>query len=273
MAEAQAVTNAGEFRDQAKVFAVARSKAEKDRIHKVAIEESLKGAFYGLMVGTALNMALTRYSPAYAKFNKTPKWIMQLAFPIAGFVINGEQAALSLEREYALSRSYVKDLDGLPGEIKQAMQSEVKHEKFTMDDVKSYILENRYKVVGLTWAGVVGSVLITTWANKNMPVAQKIITARVAAQASALGGFVAFAAAASVPVSKDTVVDKLNKQYYEKMLTSGSSTEAAKWAEKWHQELLARAPEEVEARKQKIQERLEAEANKKKHHLAMATQH
>lgn len=61
-----------------------------------------------------------------------------------------------------------QDLEGLPGDVKQAMQAEVKQEKITFEDIKDYILENRYKVVGFTWAGVVGSVLVSTWANKNV---------------------------------------------------------------------------------------------------------
>lgn len=103
-----------------------------------------------------------------------------------------------------------------------------------------------------------------------MPVAQKIITARVAAQASALAGFVAFAAAATVPVNKESQVDKLNKQYYERMITANSSSEAARWAEKWHAELHQDHAEDIEARKQKIRERLEKQAATKEAHKAMA---
>lgn len=106
-----------------------------------------------------------------------------------------------------------------------------------------------------------------------MPVSQKIITARVAAQASALAGFVAFAAASAVPVSKETVVDKLNKQYYERMISSENSSEAAKWAEKWHQELHRDHPEDVEARKLRIKERLEKQAAGKANQKALAEAH
>lgn len=111
---------------------------------------------------------MTSYVPAWTRLHRTPRWIIGTAFPIVGFVINGEHAALAVEREYALKRSYVKDLEGLPGDVKSAMQAELKHESISFQDVKNYILDNRYKVIGLTWAGVVGSVLVSTWANKKV---------------------------------------------------------------------------------------------------------
>lgn len=102
------IKNTGDFRPQEEIFVVARSKAEKDRVHQVAIEESLKGAFYGLVAATATHMALSRYTNFWTRMHHTPRWIILIAFPTVGFVLQGEHAALEVEREYALKRSYVK---------------------------------------------------------------------------------------------------------------------------------------------------------------------
>jgi hypothetical protein len=202
-------------------------------------------------------------SPAYAAWAMTPKLIIALAFPIAGFVIGGENAALRMERDEGLKRSYVQ-IEGLSeftgGNVEQVIHREAR--KISFDDLKSYILDNRYTVVGTIWASVVGGTVISLAANRNMPVSQKIITARMYAQASALTAFCAFALAANTPTQKrNSTLDTLNDRYFEATLQKEADAHAEKHG--------FSAEEKEELRERMILERLrhkqEVEARKTEH--------
>jgi hypothetical protein len=58
------------------VFAVARSRAEKDKMQKLAIEESLKGGLQGLVASGILNAGMNQFVPAWTRLHRTPKWII-----------------------------------------------------------------------------------------------------------------------------------------------------------------------------------------------------
>ncbi|KAJ3323434.1 hypothetical protein HDU93_002940, partial [Gonapodya sp. JEL0774] len=198
----------------------ARTKEERDMIHKYTIEQAMKGGFYGGIVGVGLHLLAGRYSPRYARFHHTPKWIAVLAFPIAGFTIMGEQSALDLERRLAAKRSVV-DIASLSTPA-PATQDEDKLSSFswvpTPQEVQKYVLDNRYKVVGMGWLTVTSLTLASLWANKGMPVAQKLIHARMYAQGTALASFVAFAFASNVPVDRSSEMDRVSEKYFRAVL-------------------------------------------------------
>lgn len=79
------------------------------------------------------------------------------------------------------------------------------------------------------WATLVSSTLIFTFANKTMPMAQKLIHARLVAQGGALTGFVGLAAF-GIQGRKESEEDRLNRRIYEHVLDShdGSGLEGVK---------------------------------------------
>ncbi len=123
----------------------------------------------------------------------------------------GEHAALEIERAMGREKSIVNV--ETPAAVRQ---------KVTMKDVKEYILQNRFKVVGYSWLTVVATTLAVVWSNRTMPVSQKIITARMYAQASALAAFGAFALAANVPVDKTSNVERLSQRHFDHILEQES---------------------------------------------------
>ncbi|KXS22292.1 hypothetical protein M427DRAFT_50625 [Gonapodya prolifera JEL478] len=196
----------------------ARSKQEKDMIHKYTIEQAMKGGFYGTIFGVGFHLIATRYWPRYARFHYTPKWIFTLIWPIAGFTIYGEQSALDLERKIAARKSVV-DLGALATPKPDAADTLTSFSWLpTPTEVQKYVLDNRYKVVGMGWLTVTSLTLAALWANKGMPVSQKLIHARMYAQGTALASFVAFAFAANVPVDRSSEMDRMSERYFRAVL-------------------------------------------------------
>jgi len=193
----------------------ARSREEKDMIHKYTIEQAFKGLFYGTLGGVGIHMLLTRTVPRYAAWHHTPKWIFTIIWPIAGFSIMGEQSALELERKLAARKSIV-DLSTLQQPTTSADPDTLSRFSWVPSgtDLKKYVLDNRYKVVGMSWLTVTSLTLASLWANKNIPVSQKLIHARMYAQGTALASFIAFAFASTAPQDRTSDMDKISERYF-----------------------------------------------------------
>lgn len=191
-------------------------------IHRYTIEQALKGGFYGTIVGVGLHLLATRFWPRYASWHHTPKYIFVWCWPIAGFTIWGEQSALQLERKIAARKAMV-DINTLEGkEDQQSVAPEDRLSSFSWipspGEMKKYVLDNRYKVVGITWLTVTSLTLAGLWANRNMPVAQKLIHARLYAQGTALVSFIAFGLAANVPIDRTSDTDRVSEEYFRAVL-------------------------------------------------------
>jgi len=159
-----------------------------------------------------LNFGLARYSPKWAAWHLVPRTIICISPAIIGFVTQGEHAALEIERAMGREKSYVN----VDAPIAAARQ------KVSFDDVKDYFLQNRFKVVGYTWLTVVSAVMLNLWSKPHMPTAQKIITARMYAQGTAIAAFMGFAWASHTPVDKSSTVDRLSQRHYDHILEQES---------------------------------------------------
>jgi hypothetical protein len=220
----------------------ARAKATKDEIHRSATEKALdymvKGAFMGL--GSAF--LLSKTSSWFARRPRVFKTIYTMTWPIVGFVIGGEHEALRLEREFAYERSYVK-VHGIPGmaaEDKEAYEPRFVLDPdarlVTADVVRSYIVENQFKLLFTLWGSLVSATLIWTFSSKTMPMAQKLIYARLVAQGTTLSAFVGLAAMGIQGRNKDTPEDKVNDRHLGQVMgLSPNHLSETNWerAERW----------------------------------------
>ncbi|KAI9018187.1 hypothetical protein DFJ74DRAFT_676303 [Hyaloraphidium curvatum] len=193
-----------------------RSSEVKDIIQKQATERALNFAFRGALLGIGTVATLSYLSPWFARRPRTLKTIFGLTFPMVGFTIGGEHEALRLERQIALERSYVK----VPGMLGFDNGDETPPEALdgplvTRESLIEYVHANQYKILFSLWGTLVSSTLIVVFANKRMPMAQKLIYARLVGQGGALSAFVGLAAFGIKNVRRQTPEDLINQRHFD----------------------------------------------------------
>ncbi|CAG8631410.1 21229_t:CDS:2 [Dentiscutata erythropus] len=134
------------------------TKEEEEEHYRATVKGGLKGAVIGLGVSLGLSLVAQRYSPFYQK----------LTLPLKAFLVSYERASLNYERKKYGYYQPVKEL----------------HQKLpTTQVVKDFISENRYGIVCGSWALCMAGSLAYTYRNKYLTFPQKLVQARMYAQA------------------------------------------------------------------------------------------
>ncbi|RIA85919.1 hypothetical protein C1645_697387, partial [Glomus cerebriforme] len=152
--------------------------------YNATIKGGIKGAGIGLVVTLGLSLVAQRYSPNFRKLTLPIKAFLVSSGTSAGCIISAERAGLEYDRR---KHGYFEP-------EKQILLQE----KPSLHKSKDFISENRYGIATSAWAlSVVGS-LAYTYNNKYLSLAQKVVQARMYAQALTI---VLIAVAASLSVT------------------------------------------------------------------------
>jgi len=142
---------------------------EKQEHYNATIKGGIKGAEIGFGVTLGLCLIAQRYSPAFRKLTLPIKAFLVSSGTSAASIILAEQAGLKYERN---KYGYYEPEKSIPSQNINSVQK-----------IKYFILENRYGVVISAWAlSIVGS-LAYTHNNKYLSLSQKVVQARMYAQA------------------------------------------------------------------------------------------
>ncbi|CAG8451628.1 13190_t:CDS:2 [Acaulospora colombiana] len=132
------------------------------------VKGGLKGGAVGLCVSLGLSFVAQRYSQFYRNLTLPLKAFLVTSGATAACIISAERAGLNYERQ-----KY--------GYYKPVIHHDPGRSALTV--AKDFVSENRYSVVCGSWAlAMVGSIAYTS-RNKYLTVSQKVVQARMMAQA------------------------------------------------------------------------------------------
>uniref|UniRef100_A0A1D1YYU4 Altered inheritance rate of mitochondria protein 38 n=1 Tax=Anthurium amnicola TaxID=1678845 RepID=A0A1D1YYU4_9ARAE len=157
---------------------------EKQEHYHETVKGGIKGVGIGLGVTLGLALIAQRFSPTFRKLTLPFKAFLVSSGTSAASIIFAERAGLEYER---------KKYGYYEPEIKQVTQ-----DRTSLQKTKDFISENRYGIATSAWAlSIVGS-LAYTYNNKYLSLSQKVVQARMYAQALTI---VLIAAAAAISVN------------------------------------------------------------------------
>jgi len=144
---------------------------EKQEHYNATIKGGIKGAEIGLGITLGLSLIAQRYSPAFRKLTLPIKAFLVSSGTSAATIILAEQAGLKYERN---KYGYYEPEKSIPSQSQY---------KTSLQKTKDFISENRYSIAISAWAlSIVGS-LAYTYNNKYLSLSQKVVQARMYAQA------------------------------------------------------------------------------------------
>ncbi|CAG8651796.1 hypothetical protein C2G38_1984497 [Gigaspora rosea] len=144
------------------------TKEEEEEHYRATVKGGIKGAVIGLGASLGASLVAQRYSRFYQHLTLPLKAFLVSSGTTAACIISAERAGLNYDR-----RRY-----GLYQPVK------VPHQQLpTTRVVKDFISENRYSIVCGSWALCMAGSLAYTYRNKYLTFAQKVVQARMYAQA------------------------------------------------------------------------------------------
>ncbi|KAJ3414716.1 hypothetical protein HDV05_006153 [Chytridiales sp. JEL 0842] len=184
---------------------------EKDRIHNRVILSGTKVAAATGTTAIITHLLATRYSPFYARLQTSFKVFLISSAFMAGFFTETDRAAMREDRAFMQKFSISKDDD-----VKYALEKP-SASLWDRQALQEAFVKNRYKVVGYSYAGIVGATLVYNFARKDIPTPQKWINARMTGQLGAIAGMALAAWVTSLTPKK---TDEHLDPYYERIVNS-----------------------------------------------------
>ncbi|KAJ2517635.1 Replication factor C, subunit RFC4 [Coemansia sp. RSA 1939] len=189
--------------------------AEDKAIENLMVNDSLFAFGTTFIAACAASAVAHRFWPGYRRLPISAKTVLILAPSMGAFYIRGEQAALVYRRNKHLGHL---DQDEREEQIKRhnAMNFRSTITERTID----YITRNRWMILGCTWvAGMSGSVYYL-YRKRGMTPAQKMVQARMYAQAITIVGILSTAGIASLSDKTDDRHVKHNSAALEAVLAA-----------------------------------------------------
>lgn len=145
------------------------SEQEKQEHYNATVKGGIKGAAIGLGLTLGLSLIAQRYFPTFRNSTIQLKAFLVSSGTTAGCIILAEQAGLNYEKKryghYELERP-------IPLKDETSLQKS-----------RNFVSENRYSVLSSAWAlSIIGS-LAYTHKNRYLSLSQKVVQARMYAQA------------------------------------------------------------------------------------------
>ncbi|KAI8877032.1 hypothetical protein K501DRAFT_230961 [Backusella circina FSU 941] len=136
----------------------------------------IKGAVVGLGLGAAATILTFRRSPDFRALSRPLQSIMAVSTTTAGFLFASDRAVTAYEN---------RELGYADEEIIASLQQNrmpVKHLS-TFDRSMTYLNDNRWTFIGVSWAASMAAALGYSFSNKYLSTQQKVVQARMYAQA------------------------------------------------------------------------------------------
>ncbi|KAH6567515.1 hypothetical protein BASA61_004080 [Batrachochytrium salamandrivorans] len=170
----------------------------EDQLNWVLIQGAKSSLLWGSL-GAAGHLLAYRTLPVYKKLSLPFRSFLLIAVPMAAFFTTTDRAAMDADRVRAQRFSITSEDELTIKEYNPLANSDSK-----IDQIKNFLVQNKYSALGYTWLGTVGISLAYNFGQRNVPMAQKLINSRMVAQTMVLLGFAGLAAlsATTSPIVK-----------------------------------------------------------------------
>ncbi|ORZ15365.1 hypothetical protein BCR42DRAFT_461257 [Absidia repens] len=153
---------------------------------RIGLHYGGRGALIGLGLGALATMYAFKKSPSFRALSKPMQASMVVAGATSGFLFGSDRAVTGYENRelgYMDEEMYVN--------LKQARFEKIPKSGF--DKTLVYLNDNRWTVIGCTWALSMVAALGYSFSNKYLNTQQKLVQARMYAQAATIGVLMASA--------------------------------------------------------------------------------
>ncbi|KAL0095713.1 hypothetical protein J3Q64DRAFT_1711262 [Phycomyces blakesleeanus] len=178
------------------------SPAQEKECDRIAFNNGLKGAALGLGLGLVATVMTFRRSPEFRALSRPFQSIMAVSGASAGYLFAADRASSAYENR-VLGYTDEEMLTSL-----NRRQNPNAAPLSTTDHVLHYLNDNRWTVIGVSWAVSMVGALGLSFSNRFLTTQQKIVQARMYAQAVTIAVLMA-SAGISVYVGDD---DKKNRK-------------------------------------------------------------
>ncbi|KAI7865660.1 hypothetical protein BDF14DRAFT_1822141 [Spinellus fusiger] len=152
-------------------------KQDKTRV-KLAFDAGLKGAAMGLGLGIIATALTLRRSPEFRALSRPIQSIMAVSGSGAGFMFEADRVSSAYENRHL---GYTDEIM-----LQDLMKRERKPQLTTKESVLHYLNDNRWTFIGASWAISMVGALGISFSNRYLSTQQKIVQARMYAQAVTL---------------------------------------------------------------------------------------
>lgn len=132
-------------------------------------------------------------------YNRIPiayKVLVPVLITTAAFFTRSEFAVAEAQRAFLLK--YALNGETLASQEFVGINAYKRFSMFTSEGFKSFLMDNRYRIVGGMWAATVMGTLAYNFSRRDISFSQKLINARMTGQSAALAGVIGFGAASAV---------------------------------------------------------------------------
>ncbi|KAJ3046131.1 hypothetical protein HDV00_003881 [Rhizophlyctis rosea] len=165
---------------------------EKEFRHNYTLRMGLGSAAASTPLALGGAWLANKYSPLFRGLTLPFKTMLVICVPTAVFFTVSDRAAIAADKQLMQRFSVTRPEDVIRPPPKKEFS-------FTSQGIKDWIVDNRTYVVAYGWLGTVAGMMLYTWRRKDITTSQKLINARMAAQALAIAGVAGIAAITAVP--------------------------------------------------------------------------
>ncbi|KAI8994742.1 hypothetical protein BDB01DRAFT_773929 [Pilobolus umbonatus] len=153
--------------------------AEQEKVRdQIYFNSGAKGALIGLGLGVAATVFTIRKSPQFRTLSKPIQSLMAVSTTAAGFLFASDKAVSEYENKMLGYSDETMVVD-----LRQRNQRIPDEKLSTVDRSLRYLNDNRWSFIGLSWLASMGGALGYSFSNKYLTTQQKIVQARMYAQA------------------------------------------------------------------------------------------
>ncbi|OMJ07846.1 Respiratory supercomplex factor 2-like protein [Smittium culicis] len=164
------------------------SDEEEKRIDRFILTNTIYSTLLGVAVGGAASMLMHRFWPFYRRLPMGVKGSMVGSSAIAFMVVRTENQSVLYERVLYGAKD-LEEENSAPLSI-----AKISAPGGAIDRSVDYFLENKYMALGAAWAAAAGFSVYKLYLNKNITWTQRIVQARMYAQALTVAGLIGVAA-------------------------------------------------------------------------------
>ncbi|CDS05957.1 hypothetical protein LRAMOSA08485 [Lichtheimia ramosa] len=162
------------------IYLTPEQEARRDQL---GLEAGLKGAAIGLGIGALGFLLVSRRSPEFRALSRPMQAIMPTAATVSGYLFASDRATSAYENANL-------------GYTDEDLLMQLHHEEDGQEKKSgflAYLNENRWSVIGISWAASMVGALGYSFSNRYLTTQQKVVQARMYAQAVTLAVLMASA--------------------------------------------------------------------------------
>ncbi|CAM0143013.1 Replication factor C, subunit RFC4 [Umbelopsis sp. WA50703] len=151
------------------------TKEQQEKLSHVSFMGGVKGAAFGLGLGLISTVVAQRRSPNFQALTTPLKSAMIGSATVAGYLFGSEREAVKYEnREYG----YLDE-----EELRKLAHQEGDERLSAKDGIIHYLNQNRWSIIAGSWVVSMAGALTYSFSNKYLSTQQKLVQARMYAQA------------------------------------------------------------------------------------------